>query len=41
MIAMITTGPFIQFCLPYGEKFVNLLVNEKDVDAGESVTATA
>ncbi|WP_026889453.1 YczE/YyaS/YitT family protein [Clostridium beijerinckii] len=40
VIAMITTGPFIQFCLPYGEKFVNLLVNEKDADVEDSVTAT-
>ena len=29
IIAMLSTGPFIQFCLPYGEKFVNLIVNEK------------
>lgn len=40
VIAMITTGPFIQFCLPYGERFVNLLVNEKDADVEDSVTAT-
>ncbi len=39
VIAMITTGPFIQFCLPYGEKFVSLLVNEKEVDVEDSVTA--
>lgn len=30
VIAMLTTGPFIQFCLPYGEKFVNLLVKEME-----------
>lgn len=29
IIAMISTGPFIQMCLPYGEKFVNLLVKEE------------
>ncbi len=27
IIAMFVTGPFIQFCLPYGEKVVNKLVN--------------
>jgi len=29
IIAMLSTGPFIQFCLPYGEKIVNLIVNER------------
>lgn len=41
VIAMLTTGPFIQFCLPYGEKFVNLIVNEKDEDVDDTVTAIA
>ena len=31
VIAMLTTGPFIQVCLPYGEKFVNFILNEKEV----------
>ena len=26
IIAMATTGPFIQLCLPYGEKFTNLIL---------------
>lgn len=30
VIAMLTTGPFIQFCLPYGNKIVNFLVKDKD-----------
>lgn len=29
VISMLSTGPFIQYCLPYGEKFVNLVVNEE------------
>lgn len=29
IIAVVTTGPFIQFCLPYGEKFVKLIVDCK------------
>ncbi|OOM80290.1 hypothetical protein CLPUN_14000 [Clostridium puniceum] len=41
VIAMLSTGPFIQFCLPYGEKFVNLIVNEKEKDTEETATATA
>ena len=41
VIAMLTTGPFIQFCLPYGEKFVSLIVNEKDEAAENNVTAIA
>lgn len=32
IIAALLTGPFIQFCLPYGEKFVNLIVKEEDGD---------
>ena len=43
IISMIAIGPFIQFWLPYGEKFVKLIVGEsnEDEDEGESVTATA
>lgn len=29
IIAALLTGPFIQFCLPYGEKFVNIIVKEE------------
>lgn len=28
VISMLTTGPFIQLFIPYGEKIVNLIVNE-------------
>lgn len=28
VIAMLITGPFIQMCLPYGEKFVNFILNK-------------
>ena len=44
IIAMLSTGPFIQFCLPYGEKFVNLIVNEKNnniEDIEDEATAIA
>jgi uncharacterized membrane protein YczE len=43
VISMAAIGPFIQFCLPYGEKFVNLIVNEKseDEDEEESIAVTA
>jgi len=44
IIAMLSTGPFIQFCLPYGEKFVNLILNEKTnniEDIEDEVTAIA
>jgi hypothetical protein len=41
VIAMASTGPFIQFCLPYGERFVNLIVNEKDENIDDNVTVTA
>jgi uncharacterized protein len=36
VIAMLSTGPFIQFCLPYGEKFVKLIVSEKEEDTEET-----
>lgn len=41
IIAMFAIGPFIQFCLPYGEKFVNLIVNEKIEDIEDNNTVTA
>ena len=41
VIAMLSTGPFIQFCLPYGEKFVNLVVNEKEEERKDTATAIA
>lgn len=37
VIAMLTTGPFIQFCLPYGEKFVNMLVKEVQEETNKEV----
>lgn len=30
VIAMMSTGPFIQMCLPYGKKFVDLLVKDEE-----------
>ena len=30
VISMISTGPFIQLCLPYGKKFVDLLVKYEE-----------
>lgn len=41
VIAMLSTGPFIQFYLPYGEKFVNLVVNEKEEERKDTATAIA
>lgn len=41
VIAMLCTGPFIQFCLPHGEKFVNLIVNQRVEEETEEDTATA
>jgi len=32
VIAALLTGPFIQFCLPYGEKFVNAIVKDQIED---------
>ncbi|WP_297428257.1 hypothetical protein [Clostridium sp.] len=40
VISMLSTGPFIQYFLPYGERFVNLLVNERDVNLEDNITAT-
>lgn len=34
VIAMLITGPFIQTCLPHGEKFVNFILNEEMVNNG-------
>jgi len=41
VIAMLTTGPFIQLCLPYGEKIVNLVVNEKSEGIEDNAAAIA
>ena len=41
IIAMLSTGPFIQFCLPYGEKFVALIVNEKTEEIKDNDVAIA
>ena len=41
IISMLAIGPFIQFCLPYGEKFVSLIVNEKDEDVEDNNTVIA
>ena len=37
VIAMIFTGPFIQFCLPYGEKFVNFVVTVSEEEAIQEI----
>ncbi|MGL5378491.1 YczE/YyaS/YitT family protein [Clostridium sp.] len=31
VISMLTTGPFIQVCLPYGEKIINFILNEEEI----------
>lgn len=42
ILALVSTGPFIQFCLPYGERLVKLIVSENDEeDQQEGVTVTA
>lgn len=43
IISMLAIGPFIQFCLPYGEKFVKLIVNEEIEEKSDedSIPATA
>ena len=41
VIAMLATGPFIQFCIPYGEKFVSLIINETDADIEDGATVIA
>ncbi|MBZ9624193.1 hypothetical protein LGL55_01165 [Clostridium tagluense] len=35
IISALLTGPFIQFCLPYGEKFVNAIVKNQAEDETE------
>lgn len=40
VIAMLSTGPFIQFCLPFGEKIVNLIVNTQ-IEETQEDTAIA
>jgi len=44
IIAMLSIGPFIQLCLPYGERFVNLIVNKEiedieDIEENDPVIA--
>lgn len=36
IIAMLAIGPFIQFCLPYGKKFVGIVLNVKEKSNNES-----
>lgn len=36
IIAMLAIGPFIQFCLPYGKKFVGIVLNGKEKSNNES-----
>ena len=39
VIAMLLIGPFIQFCLPYGEKYVNFILNREHDELPEIVQA--
>lgn len=39
IIAVVTTGPFIQFCLPYGERFVQLIVDCKSSEEVDTLKA--
>ncbi|EHJ01797.1 protein of unknown function DUF161 [Clostridium sp. DL-VIII] len=39
ILALASTGPFIQFCLPYGEKLVKLIVKE-DAEENQQENAT-
>lgn len=41
ILALLSTGPFIQFCLPYGEKFVKLLVSENNNEENDGATVIA
>lgn len=42
ILALVSTGPFIQFCLPYGEKLVRLIVKENaEENQQESITVNA
>lgn len=36
IIAMLAIGPIIQFCLPYGKKFVGIVLNGKEKSNNES-----
>ena len=38
IISALLTGPFIQFCLPYGEKFVNAIVKDETEDEKEEIS---
>lgn len=38
IIAMLTTGPFIQFCLPYGKKVVRFIV-DGNININSTITA--
>lgn len=39
IISMLSTGPFIQFCLPYGSKLVKFILNTKNHLDNETVIA--
>lgn len=39
IIAMLAIGPFIQFCLPYGKKFVGIILNGKEELNNESTVS--
>ncbi|EKQ55414.1 MULTISPECIES: membrane protein [unclassified Clostridium] len=39
VISMLSTGPFIQYFLPYGERFANLVVSERDANLEDNITA--
>lgn len=41
ILALLSTGPFIQVCLPYGEKFVKLLVSENNNEENDGATVIA
>lgn len=36
IISMLVIGPFIQFCLPYGKKVVEFIINEKNDSDNDS-----
>lgn len=41
ILSVLLTGPIIQFCLPYGEKFVKAIVKDKAEDDIEDMTLGA
>jgi len=41
VITMVAIGPFIQFCFPYGEIFVKLIVDEKKQDEDGQIVISA